>query len=70
MALIDIDIDIDDYLDEAGTSSIINELKKRKVNFLDFIGKIDDDELIQFISVHKKLTLNQAEKLKETFKNF
>lgn len=53
MATIDIDIDIEDYINEISTHSLISELASRKNVVTDFrrigidiLKEIDDDEII------------------------
>lgn len=67
MALIN--IDIEDYLHEADTECIIDELKRRKVKILDFFSQMDDSELIELISSQKNLSIIQTDQLIQTFKN-
>ena len=64
-----IDIEINDYLDEADTGCLIEELQDRKINVLKYlnthIAGITETDLINLISRKKRLSVIQAVKLNE-----
>lgn len=65
MARVDIDIDIEDYLDEVATDCLVSELRRRKKAPIDLDECDDIEEILWAENFQKKNTLD---KLREILK--